>query len=243
LVLGTAKDLADALRGDLHQYRRLSNVSSTTTTAMQKPEALALASQLRPPISQPEINTLKKLSSKQRKRLASTTLIELQTIPFLEPSLEASLLVVASFALHDIRRQQQFEVNNDSDPVLRFADGVISDWTKLHRNNTTATQNNINKLFADIRPAFMRIDDDDDDDNNNNNNNNNNQRRSSKQQQKRVNDETIMSLLKLFVVNTDKTAATTIERAVEKQLLLKNIASIGMRPVRNCRWMLLLIIE
>jgi hypothetical protein len=167
LVLGTAKDLADALRGDLHQYRRLSNVSSTTTTAMQKPEALALASQLRPPISQPEINTLKKLSSKQRKRLASTTLIELQTIPFLEPSLEASLLVVASFALHDIRRQQQFEVNNDSDPVLRFADGVMSDWTKLHRNNTTATQNNINKLFADIRPAFMRID------NNNNNNNNN----------------------------------------------------------------------
>jgi hypothetical protein len=155
LVLGTAKDLADALRGDLHQYRRLSNVSSTTTTAMQKPEALALASQLRPPISQPEINTLKKLSSKQRKRLASTTLIELQTIPFLEPSLEASLLVVASFALHDIRRQQQFEVNNDSDPVLR-ADGVMSDWTKLHRNNTTATQNNINKLFADIRRRRRR---------------------------------------------------------------------------------------
>jgi hypothetical protein len=240
LVLGTAKDLADALRGDLHQYRRLSNVSSTTTTAMQKPEALALASQLRPPISQPEINTLKKLSSKQRKRLASTKLIELQTIPFLEPSLEASLFV----ASYDIRRQQQFEVNNDCDPVLRFADGVISDWTKLHRNNTTATQNNINKLFADIRPAFMRIDDNDNNNNNNNNNNNdNNQRRSSKQQQKRVNDETIMSLLKLFVVNTDKTAATTIERAVEKQLLLKNIASIGMRPVRNCRWMLLLIIE
>jgi hypothetical protein len=104
----------------------------------------------------------------------------------------------------------------------------MSDWTKLHRNNTTATQNNINKLFADIRPAFMRIDN-----NNNNNNDNNNQRRSSKQQQKKVNDETITSLLKLFVVNTDKTAATTIEPAVEKQLLLKNIASIGLtqRPL------------
>ncbi len=110
---------------------------------------------VRPPKSVKEIQTLRKLTPKQKRSNSRSATRSMQTIPFLNISStpDAVYLLVATIAMNDIKQQQTFEhaTNNN---ILNFAGSALDLWLHHNRSLTAKTIAQFEQLFKQHTPTY-----------------------------------------------------------------------------------------
>lgn len=115
-----------------------------------------LSDAVRPPKTQQEITTLRKLTPKEQRKKSRNETQLMQTIPFLNISktMDAMYLLIATMAMNDIKEQQQFE-HASTNNILNFAGGALDLLLSHNRTRTTKTIAQLHDLFTQYTPTII----------------------------------------------------------------------------------------
>lgn len=185
-----------------------------------------LSDAVRPPKTQQEITTLRKLTPKEQRKKSRNETQLMQTIPFLNISktMDAMYLLIATMAMNDIKEQQQFE-HASTNNILNFAGGALDLLLSHNRTRTTKTIAQLHDLFTQYTPTIII------DPPTTNDSTNNNKRRNTLLASDIV-DAKIRVLLRSFVVDkATHTVTTSIDPTIESKLILSSMATLGTRFV------------
>lgn len=132
----------------------------------------------------------------------------LKSLPFLQPRLKhSSLLLIATFVLHNINRQTIFAYDHNN-PLLDVASSALAAYLRHHRNTTASTSRAITRTYDIHRAAFDTMSDD---------------------------WETVLRmLLRLFVVDRPTNQQVrTIDKHIEQSLILDSMSTLGKQSTKR----------